>query len=108
MRDILREHDVDLRLGLSDEDNAGYEIAAASELVVSDEGSNDDETPSTRPEVGFPSVPSVINIRLVSDSEDPLRPNRPEEQVDPGEELTDRLYAGKWSSSTNRSHRLSR
>ena len=32
MRDILREHGVDLRLGLSDEEEAAAEVAAAREL----------------------------------------------------------------------------
>lgn len=32
MRDILREYDVDLRLGLADEADAEYEVEAAAEL----------------------------------------------------------------------------
>ena len=38
MRDILREHGVELRLGLVDEDDTAYEVEAASELEYSDEG----------------------------------------------------------------------
>jgi predicted HTH domain antitoxin len=38
MRDILREHDVDLRLGLADEDDAAYEAAAATELDFGTDG----------------------------------------------------------------------
>jgi predicted HTH domain antitoxin len=47
MRDILREHGVELRLGLLDEDDATDEIAAASELEFDDEGA-DDEEPQTK------------------------------------------------------------
>jgi hypothetical protein len=32
MRDILREHGVELRLGLVDEDDAAYEVQAARAL----------------------------------------------------------------------------
>jgi predicted HTH domain antitoxin len=46
MRDILREHGVELRLGLADEDDAAYKAEAASELEFSDEGSNDEESPA--------------------------------------------------------------
>jgi predicted HTH domain antitoxin len=42
MRDILREHGVELRLGLADEDDAAYEAAAASELGFDDEETNDE------------------------------------------------------------------
>ena len=38
MRDILREHGVELRLGLVDEDDTAYEVEAVSELEYSDEG----------------------------------------------------------------------
>jgi hypothetical protein len=41
MRDILREHGVELRLGLADEDDAAYEAEAASELEFSDEDSEE-------------------------------------------------------------------
>ena len=41
MRDILREHGVELRLGLADEGAAAAEVVAASELEFTDEGSND-------------------------------------------------------------------
>ena len=41
MRDILREHGVELRLGLADEEAAAAEVVAASELEFTDEGSND-------------------------------------------------------------------
>ena len=37
MRDILREHGVELRLGLSDEADAAYEAKAATELGFDDE-----------------------------------------------------------------------
>ena len=46
MRDILREHGVDLRLGLEDADEAADEAAAASELEFQTEASDDDTTPS--------------------------------------------------------------
>lgn len=46
MRDILREHGVELRLGLVDEDDAAYEANAANELEFSDE-EPDDEEPQT-------------------------------------------------------------
>jgi len=45
MRDILREHGgVELRLGLVDEDDAAYEVEAASGLEFSDEDSGDEES----------------------------------------------------------------
>ncbi len=44
MRDILREHGVELRLGLVDEDDAAYEAEAASDLRFSDEDSDDEES----------------------------------------------------------------
>jgi hypothetical protein len=44
MRDILREHGVELRLGLADEDDAAYEVEAASELEFDDEDSDDDDS----------------------------------------------------------------
>ncbi|MCX2819440.1 UPF0175 family protein [Haladaptatus sp. F3-133] len=37
MRDILREHGAELRLGLVDEEDAEYEVEAASELEFGDE-----------------------------------------------------------------------
>ena len=40
MRDILREHGVELRLGLVDEDDAADEVAAARELEFDDEDSD--------------------------------------------------------------------
>ena len=40
MRDLLREHNVELRLGLVDEEDATYEVEAATELEFDDEGSN--------------------------------------------------------------------
>ncbi|MCY4731110.1 UPF0175 family protein [Natronomonas gomsonensis] len=43
MRDILREHGVELRLGLVDEEDAAYEAEAATELEFDDE-SADNET----------------------------------------------------------------
>ena len=42
MRDLLREHGVELRLGLADEEDAAYEAEAATELDF-DEGLADDE-----------------------------------------------------------------
>ncbi len=44
MRDILREHGVDLRLGLVDEDDATYEVEAANELEFDDGGSDEEES----------------------------------------------------------------
>ena len=44
MRDLLREHGVELRFGLVDEDDAADEIAAASELEFDDEDSDDEES----------------------------------------------------------------
>lgn len=46
MRDILREHGVEPRLGLADEDDAAYEAAAAKELEFSDESPNDEDSRS--------------------------------------------------------------
>ena len=43
MRDILREHGVELRLGLIDENDAAYEVEAARELEFDDKGSDDVE-----------------------------------------------------------------
>ena len=42
MRDILREHGVELRLGLADEEDAAYEAEVATELEFEDEGTDDD------------------------------------------------------------------
>ena len=47
MRDILREHGVDLRLGLADEEDAAYEQEAAAELDFRQEEQDADESPST-------------------------------------------------------------
>ena len=44
MRDILREHGVELRLGLVDEDDAADEAEAANELEFDDEDSDDEES----------------------------------------------------------------
>ncbi|QAU12267.1 UPF0175 family protein [Halorubrum sp. BOL3-1] len=44
MRDMLREHGVELRVGLADEDDAAYEKAAASELEFSAGNSDDEES----------------------------------------------------------------
>ena len=41
MRDILREHGVELRLGLVDEEDAAYEAEAATELEFGDEPAGD-------------------------------------------------------------------
>lgn len=38
MRDILHEHGVELRLGLTDEADAEYEVEAAEELEFADQG----------------------------------------------------------------------
>jgi predicted HTH domain antitoxin len=38
MRDLLREHGVELRLGLADEDDAASEAETATELAFRDEG----------------------------------------------------------------------
>jgi predicted HTH domain antitoxin len=46
MRDLLREHGVELRLGLADEADAAYEVAAASELEFDEEGADDEESPA--------------------------------------------------------------
>lgn len=43
MRDILREHGVDLRLGLRDEDDAAEEAKAATELRFTDTEDSDEE-----------------------------------------------------------------
>jgi predicted HTH domain antitoxin len=43
MCDILRDHGIELRFGLADEDDADYERAAASELEFRD-GDSDDES----------------------------------------------------------------
>ena len=42
--DILREHGLELRLGLVDEDDAAYEVEAARELEFDDEDSSDEES----------------------------------------------------------------
>lgn len=44
MRDILREHGVELRLGVVDEDDAAYEVEAASELEFDDEDSGNERS----------------------------------------------------------------
>ena len=44
MRDILRDHGAELRLGLVDEDDAAYEVEAARELEFDDEDSDDEES----------------------------------------------------------------
>jgi hypothetical protein len=46
MRDFLLEHGVELRLGLVDEDDAAYEVEAASELEFGDEDSDDEKPPA--------------------------------------------------------------
>jgi len=43
MKDILREHGVELRLGLADTADAKYEIEAAQELEYADTDDNTDE-----------------------------------------------------------------
>lgn len=42
--ELLQEHGVELRLGLVDEDDSAYEVAAAIELEFSDEDSSDEES----------------------------------------------------------------
>jgi len=44
MRDILREHGVDLRLGLADEEDAAGEANAATELEFDDESAGDEHS----------------------------------------------------------------
>ena len=44
MRDILREHGIELRLGLIDENDAAYEREAANELAFDDEDLDDVES----------------------------------------------------------------
>ncbi|MFC6614941.1 UPF0175 family protein [Halopenitus salinus] len=44
MREILRDHGVELRFGLADEDDAAYESKTARELEFSDEVSDDEES----------------------------------------------------------------
>ncbi|RCU44490.1 UPF0175 family protein [Haloplanus salinus] len=46
MRDILREHGLELRLGLADEDDAAYEVGTASGVEFDDEDSDDAESPT--------------------------------------------------------------
>ena len=46
MRDILREHGIELRLGLVDEGDAAYEREAARELEFDEEDANDEESPA--------------------------------------------------------------
>lgn len=43
MREILREHDVELRLGLGNDDDVAEEVAAARELEFDDEDSDNTE-----------------------------------------------------------------
>ncbi|EMA56997.1 UPF0175 family protein [Halorubrum kocurii] len=43
MREILREHDVELRLGLGNDDDVAEEVAAARELKFDDEDSDETE-----------------------------------------------------------------
>ena len=44
MRDILREHGIELRIGVGDEDHAAYERVAANELEFGDEDSDNQES----------------------------------------------------------------
>lgn len=44
MRDILRDHDVDLRIGLMDETDVEDEVKAATDLTFTDEMMDNDET----------------------------------------------------------------
>ncbi len=46
MRDILREHGVELRLGLADEDDAADELEAATDLEFDDESPDDEASDS--------------------------------------------------------------
>lgn len=45
MRDILREHDVDLRLGLTDESDAADEADAATELTFTEAADGTQDSP---------------------------------------------------------------
>jgi predicted HTH domain antitoxin len=47
MREILRDHGVDLRLGLADETDAEYEAEAARTLEFGDEDGEEDRTTSS-------------------------------------------------------------
>ena len=47
MRDILREHGVELRLGLSDEADVAYELEAAEELEFADEDERSPDSDGT-------------------------------------------------------------
>lgn len=47
MRDVLHEHDVELRLGLADGDDAVYERNAARELEFSGDATDDDSESSS-------------------------------------------------------------
>ncbi|WP_049996158.1 UPF0175 family protein [Halococcus sediminicola] len=44
MRDILREHGLELRFGLEDEEDAAYEAEAAAELEFSDDSKGDEKS----------------------------------------------------------------
>ena len=44
MRDLLREHGVELRHGLADEEDAAYETEAAMELEFDDESAGDERS----------------------------------------------------------------
>ncbi|GAB3316342.1 UPF0175 family protein [Haloplanus salinarum] len=46
MRDILREHGVELRLGLVDEEDAAYEAETATELEFDDEPADNETSDS--------------------------------------------------------------
>lgn len=43
MRDVLRDHGVELRLGLSDDDDAEYEIESSRELAYADSDDRGDD-----------------------------------------------------------------
>ena len=45
MRDILREHGVALRVGLATENDAAYEVEAATKLEFDDTDLDDEDTP---------------------------------------------------------------
>lgn len=46
MRDILREHGVELRFGLVDEDDAAHEVGTANGVEFDDEDLDDAESPT--------------------------------------------------------------
>jgi len=66
MRDILREHGVELRLGLADEDDAAYEVEAASELRIRWWGLGRRGVTCEMTDDDIPANPSVLNTTVLS------------------------------------------